>query len=95
MKTNCESTTRHVSIDTTNDEAANSDVDAYSLKLDYEMEWASLSSITSYREINNFNGSWGWVMGNGPTVNFLEILNNESVNKIYSQEFRLSERLIG
>ena len=42
MKTNCESTTRHVSIDTTNDEAANSDVDAYSLKLDYEMEWASL-----------------------------------------------------
>ena len=90
MKTNCESTTRHVSIDTTNDESANSDVDAYSLKLDYEMEWASLSSITSYREINNFNGSWGWVMGNGPTVNFLEILNNESVNKIYSQEFRLS-----
>ena len=39
----------------------------------------------SYREIDNFNGSWGWVMGNGPGANFLEILNNESENEIFSQ----------
>lgn len=90
MKANCDATTRRVSSDNTNDESANSDVDAYSLKLDYDMEWASLTSVSSYREINNFNGSWGWVMGAGPGVNFLEILNNESVNKVYSQELRLS-----
>jgi iron complex outermembrane receptor protein len=90
MKANCDATTRRVSSDNTNDESANSDVDAYSLKLDYDMEWASLTSVSSYREINNFNGSWGWVLGAGPGVNFLEILNNESVNKVYSQELRLS-----
>lgn len=92
LKANCESTTRKVSIDNANNEAANNEVDAYSLKLDYEMEWASLTSISSYREINNFNGTWGWVMGNGPTptVNLLAPSNNESVSKVYSQEFRLS-----
>jgi iron complex outermembrane receptor protein len=90
MRTNCMATTRDVSIDTTNDESTTSDVDSYTLQLDYEMDWAELTSTTSYREIDNFNGSWGWVMGNGPGANFLEILNNESENEIFSQEFRLS-----
>ena len=90
LRTNCMSTTRDVSIDTTNDESTTSDVDSYTLEIDYEMDWADLTSITSYREIDNFNGSWGWVMGNGPGANFLEILNNESENEIFSQEFRLS-----
>ena len=90
LRTNCMSTTRDVSIDTTNDESTTSDVDSYTLEIDYEMGWADLTSITSYREIDNFNGSWGWVMGNGPGANFLEILNNESENEIFSQEFRLS-----
>ena len=90
MRTNCMSTSRDVSIDTTNDESTTSDVDSYTLEFDYEMDWANLTSITSYREIDNFNGSWGWVMGNGPGANFLEILNNESENEIFSQELRLS-----
>lgn len=90
LRTNCMSTTRDVSIDTTNDESTTSDVDSYTLEFDYEMDWGDLTSITSYREIDNFNGSWGWVMGNGPGANFLEILNNESENEIFSQEFRLS-----
>ena len=90
MRTNCMSTTRDVSIDTTNDESTTSDVDSYTLEIDYEMGWADLTSITSYREIDNFNGSWGWVMGNGPGANFLDILNNESESEIFSQEFRLS-----
>lgn len=90
MKANCESTTKDVSIDNTNNESAKSDVDAYTLRLGYDFEGAELTSITSLRKIDNFNGSWGWVMGNGPTVNLLEILNNKSENEIFSQELRLT-----
>ena len=90
MKANCESTTKDVSIDNTNNESAKSDVDAYTLRLGYDFEGAELTSMTSLRKIDNFNGSWGWVMGNGPTVNLLEILNNKSENEIFSQELRLT-----
>ena len=90
MKANCEGTTRDVSIDTTNDETSKSEVDAFALKQSYDFGWGELTSLTSYREIENFNGSWGWVMGNGPGSNFLEILNNESENEIFSQEIRLA-----
>ena len=90
MKANCESTTKDVSIDNTNNESAKSDVDAYTLRLGYDFEGAELTSITSLRKIDNFNGSWGWVMGNGPNVNLLEILNNKSENEIFSQELRLT-----
>jgi iron complex outermembrane receptor protein len=90
MKANCESTTKDVSIDNTNNESAKSDVDAYTLRLGYDFDGVELTSITSLRKIDNFNGSWGWVMGNGPNVNFLEILNNKSENEIFSQELRLT-----
>ena len=90
MKANCESTTKDVSIDNTNNESAKSDVDAYTLRLGYDFEGAELTSITSLRKIDNFNGSWGWVMGNGPNVNLLEMLNNKSENEIFSQELRLT-----
>ncbi len=90
MRSNCLSTTRDESLDNTNDERTTSDVDAYTLEIDYDMGWADVISITSYREIDNLNGSWGWVMGAGSGVNFLEILNNESENKIFSQEVRLT-----
>ena len=89
-QTNCNSTDRDVSIDTTNDESADSEVNAYTLTLSWNMDWATIDSITSYREIDNFNGSWGWVMGNGPDANFLEILNNVGENEIFSQEIRIS-----
>ncbi|MEM7079112.1 MAG: TonB-dependent receptor [Pseudomonadota bacterium] len=87
---NCENTTRDVSIDTTNDERVTSDVDAFTLNLSYDLGWAEISSITSQREIDNFNGSWGWVMGNGPGANFLEVLDNDSEHEIFSQELRIS-----
>ena len=90
MKANCRGTTRDVSTDTTNDEGVDSDVDSYALTLSYDFGWGELTSLTSYREIDNFNGSWGWVMGNGPGSNFLEILDNHSENEIFSQELRLA-----
>ena len=84
------STDRDSSIDTTPDESTGSEVNAYALNLSYDFGWAELTSITAYREIENFNGTWGWVMGNGRGANFLEIVNNESENEIFSQELRLS-----
>lgn len=90
MKANCENTSSSVSMDTTNNENAISDVDAVSLRLSYDFGGFQISSITAQRNIENFNGTWGWVMGNGPTVNFLEILNNVSENEILSQELRMT-----
>ena len=90
MKANCLGTTRDVSIDTTNNESTKSDVDAFNLTQSYDFGWGQIDSTTSYREIDNFNGSWGWVMGNGPDSNFLEILDNISEHEIFSQEIRLS-----
>ena len=87
---NCLSTDRDESIDTTPDESVRSEVNAYTLNLAYDFGPAELSSITAFREIENFNGTWGWVMGNGPGANYLEILNNTSENEIFSQEVRLT-----
>lgn len=90
LKNNCRNTSRDVSFDTANDEGLESDVDAYALTQSYDFGWAELNSITSYREVDNFNGTWGWVMGNGPGANFLEVLDNHGEHEIFSQELRLS-----
>ena len=90
LQTSCRSTDRDQSIDTAPDETARSEVDAYSLHLTYDLDWAEINSITAHREIDNFNGTWGWVMGNSPGSNFLEVLNNTSENEVFSQELRLS-----
>ena len=90
MYENCANTSRDVSIDTTNDESITSNVDAFVLNLNYDLGWGEVTALTGYREIDNFNGSWGWVMGNGPGANYLEILNNPTKNEIFSQELRIS-----
>ncbi len=90
LRDNCLSTDRNTSLDTAPDESTNSKVDAYTLNLTYDFGPVEVTSITAYREIENFNGSWSWVMGNGPGANFLEVLNNASENEIFSQELRLS-----
>lgn len=90
LQSTCEGTNRNVSIDTTNDEGVESDVDAYILNLTYDFGWAEITSLSAYREIDNFNGSWGWVMGGSPNANLLDILNNHSEHEIFSQELRLS-----
>ena len=90
LQSACENTNRDVSIDSTNDESVESDVDAFGLNFNYDFGWAEFSSTTSYREIDNFNGSWGWVMGNNVNANFLEVLDNDSEHEIFSQELRLS-----
>ena len=90
VRSNCLNTTRDVSIDTTNDEANRADVDNLVLSLSYDFGGVTFDSITSKRDIDHFNGTWGWVMGNGPGSNMLEILNNHGETEARSQEFRLS-----
>lgn len=90
MRENCLATSRDHSSDTAPDESAISEVDSFTLTLSYDLDWAEVHLITATREIDNFNGSWGWVMGNGPGTNFLEVLDNTSENRIFSQELRLS-----
>ena len=90
LQANCLSTNRDSSRDTAPDESTTSAVDAYALNLSYDFGWAEVTSITAHREIENYNGSWGWVMGNGQGANFIEALNNASDNEIFSQELRLS-----
>ena len=87
---NCIGTTRDVSIDTTNDENIRADVDNVVLNLSYDFGSLTLDSITSKRDIEHFSGTWGWVMGNGPGSNMLEILNNYGDTEAMSQEIRLS-----
>jgi iron complex outermembrane receptor protein len=90
VRENCIGTTRDVSIDTTNDENIRADVDNVVLNLSYDFGSMTLDSITSKRDIEHFNGTWGWVMGNGPGSNMLEILNNYGDTEAISQEIRLS-----
>ncbi len=90
MQANCEGTTKDLSIDTTNDERALVDVNNLVLNVSYDFGPVTLTSITSQREIEHFNGSWGWVMGNGPGSNFIEILNNRGETDAFSQELRLA-----
>lgn len=90
LKANCRGTNRHVSIDNTNNEALTTDVDAFTLTQRYEFDRFTIDAISAYREIDNFNGSWGWVMGSGPGANLLEVLNNDSEHEIFSQELRVS-----
>lgn len=90
VRENCIGTTRDVSIDTTNNENIRADVDNVVLNLSYDFGPMTLNSITSKRDIEHFNGTWGWVMGNGPGSNMLEILNNYGDTEAMSQEIRLS-----
>ena len=90
VRENCIGTTRDVSIDTTNNEKIRADVDNLVLNLSYDFGSMTLDSITSKRDIEHFNGTWGWVMGNGPGSNMLEILNNYGDTEAMSQEIRLS-----
>jgi len=90
VRENCIGTTRDVSIDTTNNENIRADVDNVVLNLSYDFGSMTLNSITSKRDIEHFNGTWGWVMGNGPGSNMLEILNNYGDTEAMSQEIRLS-----
>ncbi|MEZ5557645.1 MAG: TonB-dependent receptor [Pseudomonadales bacterium] len=72
---------------------SDSNIDAYGLNLtlNYDMDWAELTSITAYRDVEDLNQSWGWASDTVGTASFLEVLAyDEGKSDQWSQEFRLA-----
>ena len=94
MKANCRNSSRHHSIDNSPRTDTESQVSSYTLTQSFNLPIGDLTFISNKREIETFNGSWGWNFGNGPGIsglsNFLEVHNNSSENDIDSHEIRLS-----
>ena len=90
LKANCRSTTKDVSMDTSPNENNTAEKDSITLTQIFETEVGTIESISNYSELDAFNGTWGWVMGNGPGVNFLEIHDDTMTHEQWSQELRLS-----
>ena len=90
LKANCRSTTKDVSLDTSPNEGNTAEKDSITLSQLFETQIGTIESITNYSELEAFSGTWGWVMGNGPGVNFLEIHDDTMSHEQWSQELRLS-----
>ena len=90
LKANCRSTTKDVSLDTSPSEKNTAEKDSITLTQLFETQIGTIESITNYSELDAFSGTWGWVMGNGPGVNFLEIHDDTMSHEQWSQELRLS-----
>ncbi len=90
LKANCRSTTKEVSLDTSPSEKNTAEKDSITLTQLFETQIGTIESITNYSELDAFSGTWGWVMGNGPGVNFLEIHDDTMSHEQWSQELRLS-----
>ncbi|MBV1904480.1 MAG: TonB-dependent receptor [Pseudomonadales bacterium] len=72
---------------------ADSDVDGWgvSLNMTIDLNFAELTSITSYREIEDFNGSWGFASDTVGSASFLEVLGvRDNRGDQWSQELRLA-----
>ena len=75
-----------------NDPAENN-VDAlnFALNLEVDLGFATLSSISSYRDLEDFNGSWGWGSDTVGTASYLEVIGvDDNKAEQWSQELRLS-----
>ena len=91
IKDTCNATEPYKSGD--NDPQPESNVDSlnFALHLEIDLGVATLSSISSYRDLEDFNGSWGWGSDNAGTASYLEVLGtDDNITEQWSQEVRLS-----
>jgi iron complex outermembrane receptor protein len=69
-------------------------VDSYTLTQTFELSIGEITLISNKREIESYNGSWGWNYGNGPGIsgnaNLLDVINNPSEIEVESHELRLT-----
>jgi iron complex outermembrane receptor protein len=57
----------------------------------WDFDFATLTSITAYREMDDLNDSWGWASDKVGTASYLEVLGyGENPTDQISQEFRLT-----
>jgi len=96
MVANCEATSQDYALDNNPNQSASTATDSYTLTQNFDLSFADLTVISNHREIDNYNGTWGWNMGNGPHLsragnsNLLDVINNPSDHSIDSHEIRLS-----
>ena len=94
MKGNCRNSSSKHSIDNAPDTNAETEVDSYTLTQTLDLSIGELTLISNKREIESWNGSWGWNYGNGPGIsgnaNLIDVINNPSEISAESHEIRLS-----
>ena len=94
MKANCRNSSRKHSYDNAPRLDTESQVSSYTYTQKFDLSIGELIFISNKREIENFNGSWGWNYGNGPGIsglsNLIDVLNNSSENNVTSHEIRLN-----
>ena len=96
MVANCEATSKDYALDNNPNQQATTDTDSFTLTQNFDLSFADVTIISNHREIDNYNGTWGWNMGNGPHLsragnsNLLDVINNPSKHEIDSHEIRFS-----
>ncbi len=76
-----------------NDPNPESEVDAvnFTLNLDIDLGFGTLTSISAYRDMEDYNGSWGWASDTAGSASYLEVLGvDDNTTEQWSQELRLS-----
>ena len=94
MKANCRNSSPHHSYDNAPRTDSETEVDSYTLTQTFDLSIGEITLISNKREIESYNGSWGWNYGNGPGIsgnaNLLDVINNPSEIEVESHELRLT-----
>lgn len=91
IKDTCNATKPYESGENDPDAESNVDTLNFTLNLEVDLGFATLSSISSFRDLEEFNGSWGWASDNVGTASYLEVLGTvDNKTEQWSQELRLS-----
>ncbi len=94
MKANCRNSSPNHSYDNAPRSDSESQVSSYTLTQTFDLSVGELSLISNKRNIEAFNGSWGWNYGNGPGIsgnsNLIDVLENPSEIDVTSHEIRLA-----
>ena len=94
MKANCRNSSPRHSYDNAPRTDSETEVDSYTLTQTFDLSIGEITLISNKREIESYNGSWGWNYGNGPGIsgnaNLLDVINNPSEIDVESHELRLT-----
>ena len=87
----CNNTSPYRSNDNDPDNSSDAETYAVTLDLSVDLGFADLTSISSFRDLTSYNGSWGWGTDSLQTPGLLEVLGtHDDEGDQWSQEFRLA-----
>ena len=90
IRDTCNATTRYRSTEN-GDPDSNVDSVGITLHLDIDLGFATLTSISSWRDMEEYNGSWGFATDTVGSVSYVEVNGTEdNPYEQWSQELRLS-----